>query len=84
MAEDSAVARRKPAVVDYRNPGIALPVADALTEVLRSGARELLQQAIEAEVAAFVAQHRAEGRISAPAGSAQWLSAGADDSDRHR
>ena len=58
MAEDSAVAKRKPAVVEYRNPGIALPVADALTEVLRSGARELLQQAIEAEVAAFVAQHR--------------------------
>jgi transposase-like protein len=58
VAEDSAVAKRKPAVVEYRNPGIALPVADALTEVLRSGARELLQQAIEAEVAAFVAQHR--------------------------
>lgn len=58
MAEDSAVAKRKPAVVEYRNPGIALPVPDALTEVLRSGARELLQQAIEAEVAAFVAQHR--------------------------
>jgi transposase-like protein len=58
VAEDSAVAKRKPAVVEYRNPGIALPVPDALTEVLRSGARELLQQAIEAEVAAFVAQHR--------------------------
>jgi transposase-like protein len=58
VAEDSAVAKRKPAVVEYRNAGIALPVADALTEVLRSGARELLQQAIEAEVAAFVAQHR--------------------------
>ena len=25
-------------LVDYRNPGIALPVADALTEVLRRGA----------------------------------------------
>ena len=58
MTEDSAVAKRKPVVVEYRNPGIALPVADALTEVLRSGARDLLQQAIEAEVAAFVAQHR--------------------------
>jgi putative transposase len=29
-----------------------------LTEVLRSGARELLQQAVEAEVAEFVARHR--------------------------
>jgi putative transposase len=46
-------------LVAYRNPGIALPVADALTEVLRQGARELLQQAVETEVAEFVAQHRA-------------------------
>ena len=50
MKEDS--------VVEYRNPGVALPVADALTEVLRCGARELLQQAVEAEVAEFVARHR--------------------------
>lgn len=50
MKEDS--------VVEYRNPGIALPVADALTEVLRNGARELLQQAVEAEVAEFVRRHR--------------------------
>jgi transposase-like protein len=33
-----------------------LPVADALTEVLRRGARELLQQAVEAEVAEAIAQ----------------------------
>lgn len=45
-------------VVGYRNPGVALPVADVLTEVLRSGARELLQQAVEAEVAEFVERHR--------------------------
>ena len=45
-------------LVDYKNPGIALPVADALTEVLRSGARELLQEAVEAEVAEFVGRHR--------------------------
>ena len=43
-------------VVDYRNPGVALPVADVLTEVLRRGAKELLQQAVEAEVAAVIAQ----------------------------
>lgn len=35
-----------------------MPVADALTEVLRSGARELLQQAVEGEVAEFIARHR--------------------------
>ena len=49
---------KKDNLVEYRNPGVALPVADALTEVLRSGARELLQQAVEAEMAEFVAQHQ--------------------------
>ena len=58
MQEDNLSENRKPAVVEYRNPGVALPVADALTEVLRSGARELLQQAVEEEVAEFVAGHR--------------------------
>jgi hypothetical protein len=33
-------------------------VADVLTEWLRSGARELLQQAVEAELAEFVERHR--------------------------
>lgn len=45
-------------VVEYRNPGVAMPVGDPLTEVLRQGARELLQQAVEAEVAEFVGRHR--------------------------
>lgn len=49
---------REDSVVEYRNPGIALPVADPLTEVLRQGARELLQQAVAAEVAEFIARHR--------------------------
>jgi putative transposase len=49
---------KEDSVVEYRNPGIALPVADALTEVLRQGARELLQQAVEGEVAEFIARHR--------------------------
>jgi putative transposase len=49
---------KEDSVVEYRNPGIALPVADALTEVLRNGARELLRQAVEAEVAEFVRRHR--------------------------
>jgi len=49
---------KEDSVVEYRNPGVALPVAYALTEVLRSGARELLQQAVEGEVAEFLARHR--------------------------
>jgi len=31
-------------VVAYQNPGVSLPVADALTEVLRAGARRSLQK----------------------------------------
>jgi transposase-like protein len=46
-------------VVDYRNPGVPLSVADALTEVLQRGARELLQQAVEAEVAEAIAEFAA-------------------------
>ena len=46
MQEDNLVA--------YKNPGIALPVADALTEVLRRGAGTLLQQAVEAEGAEVI------------------------------
>lgn len=46
-------------VVDYRNPGVPLSVADALTEVLRRGAKELLQQAVEVEVAEAIAQFAA-------------------------
>lgn len=56
VKEEYAV--REDSVVEYRNPGIALPVADPLTEVLRQGARELLQQAVAAEVAEFIARHR--------------------------
>ena len=51
MQEDS--------LIDYRNPGIALPVADALTEVLRRGAGTLLQEAVEAEVAEVLARYQA-------------------------
>lgn len=51
MKEDS--------LIGYRNPGIALPVADALTEVLRRGAGTLLQEAVEAEVAEVIARYQA-------------------------
>lgn len=47
-------------VLELKNPGITSPVRDALTDVLRAGARALLAQAIDAEVAAFLATHREE------------------------
>ena len=40
-------------VFEFKNPGMADAVRDVLTDVLRQGARELLAQAIEAEVAEF-------------------------------
>ena len=56
MQEDNAGKKRNPAVVEYRNPGIALPVRDVLTEILQRGAGTLLQEAVEAEVAEVVAR----------------------------
>ncbi len=44
-------------VFALKNPAVANEVRDALTEVLREGARTLLAQAIEAEVAEFLARH---------------------------
>ena len=58
MREDNARGKKNPTIIEYQNPGIALPVADPLTEVARAGAREMLQQVIEAEVAEFLARHR--------------------------
>lgn len=58
MKKDSSLEKKNPTIIEYRNPGIAVPVRDVLTEVLRSGAQELLQHAVEAEVAAFVERHR--------------------------
>jgi hypothetical protein len=42
---------------EKRNRGLPLSVDDALTEVLRRGAKELLQQAVEVEVAKAIAQY---------------------------
>ena len=42
-------------VVELRQPGSFSD--DPLTEILRLGARELLAQAVEAEVSAFIAEH---------------------------
>ena len=44
-------------VFALKNPAVANEVRDALTDVLREGARTLLAQAIEAEVAEFLAGH---------------------------
>ena len=44
-------------VFALKNPAVANEVRDALTEVLQEGARTLLAQAIEAEVAEFLARH---------------------------
>ena len=47
-------------VFEFKNPGVANVVRDVLTDVLREGARELLAQAIEAEVAEFLGKYRGE------------------------
>ena len=47
-------------VLELKNPGVSNAVRDTLTEVLRDGARELLAQAVEAEVAEFLEQHQGE------------------------
>ena len=44
-------------VFALKNPAVPNAVRDALTEVLREGARTLLAQAIEAEVAEFLTRH---------------------------
>ncbi len=44
-------------VFALKNPAVPNEVRDALTEVLREGSRTLLAQAIEAEVAEFLAGH---------------------------
>ena len=47
-------------VLELKKPGVSNAVRDALTEVLREGARTLLAQAVEAEVAEFLARHQGE------------------------
>lgn len=47
-------------VFALKNPAVPNEVRDALTEVLREGAKKLLAQAIEAEVAEFLAGHAVE------------------------
>ena len=73
MTEDSVVA--------LHHPGVT---ADPLTAVLRAGARELLAQAIEAEVAAVLAAHEhLKTEDGPPAPGASWPRAGTGDPDWH-
>jgi hypothetical protein len=68
-------------ILTLRQPG---EVADPLTEVLRNGARALLAQAVEAEVAEALAAHaHLTTDDGHPPGSSRPY-AGADYSDRHR
>ncbi len=45
-------------VLELKKPGVSSAVRDALTDVLHDGARSLLAQAVEAEVAEFLARYQ--------------------------
>jgi hypothetical protein len=52
-------------VIGLKSPGVPSAVSDALTELLRDGARQMLALAVEAEVQEFLLRHRShqdEGR----------------------
>lgn len=44
-------------VIELQNPGIPVVASDALTDVLREGARRMLMEAVEAEVQEFLTRH---------------------------
>jgi len=58
--ERSEYAMSEDKVIRLKSPGTPGAVQDALTEVLREGARRLLASAIEAEVAAFLERFQTE------------------------
>ena len=43
-------------VIGLKSPGVASAVNDALTDLLREGARQMLALAVEAEVQEFLAR----------------------------
>src|ERR1700686_2694935 len=47
-------------VLELKKPGVSSAVHDALSDVLRDGARSLLEQAVEAEVTEFLARYQGE------------------------
>ena len=69
-------------VVPLRQPD---EIDDPLTEILRSGAKRLVQQAVEAEFAAFLTKHAAlEAAGRAPARCPARARSGAPDPDWDR
>lgn len=44
-------------VSEFKHPGISVPASDALTDVLREGARRMLREAVEEEVHEFLTCH---------------------------
>ena len=62
-------------VIELTNPGIPVPASDALTDVLREGARRMLREAVDSPCAF-------ERPEQSSAGGAERLSAGTDDPDR--
>jgi putative transposase len=46
-------------VIGLKSPGVPSAVSDALTDLLRDGARQMLAVAVEAEVQEFLARHHA-------------------------
>src|SRR5262249_60827036 len=69
-------------VINLAQPGA---FTDSLTEILRSGARALLTQAVEAEVTEFLAKHTdLKTETGQPARRAPRPSSGTRDHDRHR
>jgi hypothetical protein len=46
-------------VIGLKSPGVPSAVSDALTDLLRDGARQMLATAVEAEVEEFLARHQA-------------------------
>lgn len=45
-------------VIGLKSPGVPSPATDALTDLLRDGARQMLAAAIESEVQEFLARHQ--------------------------
>ena len=72
----------KDKVISLENP---VENKDVLTDLLRSGARELITKAVQTELAEFLSQYQdmtdPEGR---PLVVRQWLFTSKRDYDRHR
>jgi len=58
--------------------------ADALSEMLRTGAQHLIHQAVQAELEGLLLQHANQVTRRQSCGGPQWVSACARDPDRYR